>query len=192
MAALLLDQWCLHTFQCLSKILSPNRRRRKGASSIGRCLHPPIPTTSGKIWKCIFFYWLESIHHFLCTLAHPAGGFAYTKDLWLSFLLVLCKSSFFCNTHCIDWVNLIVWRQILVNSGTTSSWLHLGRIPHNIRDGVPLFLLLSNLCVGTEDFGWAPAQLSAQSTNTFDTSSVCVVKTDATYMESRTFALTNR
>ena len=55
MAALLLDQWCLHTFQCLSKILSPNRRRRKGASSIGRCLHPPIPTTSGKICKCIFF-----------------------------------------------------------------------------------------------------------------------------------------
>ena len=31
--------------------------------------------------------------------------------------------------------------------------LHLARIPHNIRDGVPLFLLLSNLCVGTEDFG---------------------------------------
>ena len=103
MAALLLDQWCLHTFQCLSKILSPNRRRRKGASSIGRCLHPPIPTTSGKIWKCIFFYWLESIHHFLCTLAHPAGGFAYTKDLWLSFLLVLCKSSFFLQ-HTLHWL----------------------------------------------------------------------------------------
>ena len=153
---------------------------------------PPHPHHLWENLKMHFFYWLESIHHFLCTLAHPAGGFAYTKDLWLSFLLVLCKSSFFCNTHCIDWVNLIVWRQILVNSGTTSSWLHLARIPHNIRDGVPLFLLLSNLCVGTEDFGWAPAQLSAQSTNTFDTSSVCVVKTDATYMESRTFALTNR
>ena len=192
MAALLLDQWCLHTSQCLSKILSPNRRRRKGASSIGRCLHPPIPTTSGKIWKCIFFTDWNPYTTF-CAHSHTLlVDLPILKTSGFLFYWFFAKAVFFCNTHCIDWVNLIVWRQILVDSGTTSSWLHLGRIPHNIRDGVPLFLLLSNLCVGTEDFGWAPAQLSAQSTNTFDTSSVCVVKTDATYMESRTFALTNR
>ena len=124
MAALLLDQWCLHTFQCLSKILSPNRRRRKGASSIGRCLHPPIPTTSGKIWKCIFL--LIGIHTPLSVHTRTPCWWIclylrWYKNLWLSYFMVLCKSSFFCNTHCIDWVNLNVWRQILVDSGTTSS-----------------------------------------------------------------------
>ena len=121
MAALLLDQWCLHTFQCLSKILSPNRRRRKGASSIGRCLHPPIPTTSGKICKCIFFTDWNPYTTF-CAHSHTLlVDLPILKTSGFLFYWFFAKAVFFCNTHCIDWVNLNVWRQILVDSGTTSS-----------------------------------------------------------------------